>query len=78
MEVINLTPLEEIKTTLPGIELLMNDKKRNGFQAQASSVKDLGDLNALDRQMDELTGSFGGASSSSVGGYSSGSGGPTP
>lgn len=42
----------------PGLELLINDKKRNGFQAQASSVKDLGDLNALDRQMEELTSGF--------------------
>ena len=45
----------------PGLELLINDKKRNGFQAQASSVKDLGDLNALDRQMEELTGGSSGA-----------------
>ena len=52
----------------PGLELLINDKKRNGFQAQASSVKDLGDLNALDRQMEELTSGFGGASSSTGGG----------
>ena len=48
----------------PGLELLINDKKRNGFQAQNSSVKDLGDLNALERQMDELAG---GGSSSSTG-----------
>jgi hypothetical protein len=47
----------------PGLELLINDKKRNGFQPQASSVKDLGDLNALDRQMEELTGGFSGDSS---------------
>jgi hypothetical protein len=50
----------------PGLELLINDKKRNGFQAQASSVKDLGDLNALDRQMEELTSGF--SNSSNTGG----------
>jgi hypothetical protein len=51
----------------PGLELLINDKKRNGFQSQASSVKDLGDLNALDRQMEELTGGNSGDSSKNGG-----------
>ena len=51
----------------PGVELLINDKKRNGFQAQNSNVKDLGDLNALDRQMEELTGGFSGAGVSTGG-----------
>ena len=55
----------------PGVELLINDKKRNGFQAQASSVKDLGDLSALDRQMDELTGGFSGDSGAPSRGYAS-------
>ena len=60
----------------PGLELLINDKKRNGFQAQASSVKDLGDLNALDRQMEELTGgSSSGVNSSSTSGGDSGNAG---
>jgi len=60
----------------PGLELLINDKKRNGFQAQASSVKDLGDLNALDRQMEELTGgSSSGANASSTSGGDSGNAG---
>ena len=55
----------------PGLELLINDKKRNGFQPQASSVKDLGDLNALDRQMEELTGGFSGESGADAAGKSS-------
>jgi hypothetical protein len=59
----------------PGLELLINDKKRNGFQAQNSSVKDLGDLNALDRQMEELTGGFSGAGSSTGGASESASAG---
>ena len=40
----------------PGIELLINDKKRNGYQPQASSENDLGDLGAFDRQMDQAIG----------------------
>ena len=60
----------------PGLELLINDKKRNGFQAQASSVKDLGDLNALDRQMEELTGgSSGGGVGAEYGNAGGGGGG---
>lgn len=41
----------------PGIELLINDKKRNnGYQPQASSEKDLGDLGAFDQKMNESIG----------------------
>jgi hypothetical protein len=40
----------------PGIELLINDRKRNGFQAQASTSNDLGDLGTFDAQMDSMSG----------------------
>jgi len=41
----------------PGIELLINDKKRNnGYQPQASSEKDLGELGPLYQKMNESIG----------------------
>ena len=41
MEVINLTPLEEVKTTLPGIELLMNDKSKQKDTITLSDIDSL-------------------------------------
>jgi hypothetical protein len=53
----------------PGIELLINDKKRNnGYQPQASSEKDLGDLGAFDQKMnDSIGGSWNAGSGDSAG-----------
>ena len=57
----------------PGIELLINDKKRNnGYQPQASSEKDLGDLGAFDQKMNE---SIGGSWNADAGNSSGGGGG---
>ena len=50
MEVINLTPLEEIKTTLPGIELLMNDKNK-----QKDTIT-LSDIDSLEKELNSLSG----------------------
>jgi hypothetical protein len=50
MEVINLTPLEEIKTTLPGIELLMNDKKKE------KDTITLTDIDTLEKELNSLSG----------------------
>lgn len=50
MEVINLTPLEEIKTTLPGIELLMNDKKKE------KETITLSDIDNLEKELNSLSG----------------------
>jgi hypothetical protein len=50
MEVINITPLEDIKITLPGIELLMNDKKK-----EKDSIK-LSDIENLEMELNELSG----------------------
>jgi len=50
MEVINLTPLEEIKTTLPGIELLMNDKKKE------KDTITLSDIDSLEKELNSLSG----------------------
>lgn len=56
----------------PGIELLINDKKRNnGYQPQASSEKDLGDLGAFDQKMNE---SIGGSWNAGDAGNSGGNG----
>ena len=55
MEVINLTPLEEVKTTLPGIELLMNDKSK------PKDTITLSDIDSLEKELNSLSGS--GASS---------------
>ena len=49
MEVINLTPLEEVKTTLPGIELLMNDKKKE------NTIK-ISDVDMLEKELNSLSG----------------------
>ena len=52
----------------PGIELLINDKKRNnGYQPQASSEKDLGDLGAFDQKMNESIGGSWNAGSGDAG-----------
>jgi len=51
MEVINLTPLEEIKTSLPGIELLMNDKKKE------KETITLSDIDNLEKELNSLSGS---------------------
>lgn len=51
MEVINLTPLEEVKTTLPGIELLMNDKSK-----QKDTIT-LSDIDSLEKELNSLSGS---------------------
>jgi hypothetical protein len=53
MEVINLTPLEEVKTTLPGIELLMNDKNK-----QKDTIT-LSDIDSLEKELNSLSGSGG-------------------
>lgn len=53
MEVINLTPLEEVKTTLPGIELLMNDKSK-----QKDTIT-LSDIDSLEKELNSLSGSGG-------------------
>lgn len=53
MEVINLTPLEEVKTTLPGIELLMNDKNK-----QKDTIT-LSDIDSLEKELNSLSGSCG-------------------
>jgi hypothetical protein len=50
MEVINLTPLEEVKTTLPGIELLMNDKNK-----QKDTIT-LSDIDSLEKELNSLSG----------------------
>jgi len=50
MEVINITPLEDIKSTLPGIELLMNDKKK-----EKETIK-LSDIENLETELNELSG----------------------
>ena len=50
MEVINLTPLEEIKTSLPGIELLMNDKKKE------KDTITLSDIDSLEKELNSLSG----------------------
>ena len=49
MEVINLTPLEEVKTTLPGIELLMNDKNKK-------DTITLSDIDSLEKELNSLSG----------------------
>jgi hypothetical protein len=60
----------------PGIELLINDKKRNnGYQPQASSEKDLGDLGAFDQKMNESIGGSWNAGSGSGDAGNSGSSG---
>ena len=51
MEVINLTPLEEVKTTLPGIELLMNDKSK------PKDTITLSDIDSLEKELNSLSGS---------------------
>ena len=53
MEVINLTPLEEVKTTLPGIELLMNDKSK------PKDTITLSDIDSLEKELNSLSGSGG-------------------
>jgi hypothetical protein len=53
MEVINLTPLEEVKTTLPGIELLMNDKNK-----QKDTIT-LSDIDNLEKELNSLSGTGG-------------------
>ena len=60
----------------PGIELLINDKKRNnGYQPQASSEKDLGDLGAFDQKMNEsIGGSWNADGGDAASGNSSGGG----
>jgi len=50
MEVINLTPLEEINTSLPGIELLMNDKKKE------KDTITLSDIDSLEKELNSLSG----------------------
>ena len=50
MEVINLTPLEEVKTTLPGIELLMNDKSK------PKDTITLSDIDSLEKELNNLSG----------------------
>lgn len=50
MEVINLTPLEEVKTTLPGIELLMNDKSK------PKDTITLSDIDSLEKELNSLSG----------------------
>ena len=50
MEVINLTPLEEIKTSLPGIELLMNDKKKE------KDTINITDIDNLEKELNSLSG----------------------
>jgi len=56
MEVINLTPLEEVKTTLPGIELLMNDKNK-----QKDTIT-LSDIDNLEKELNSLSGAGGSGS----------------
>jgi hypothetical protein len=60
----------------PGIELLINDKKRNnGYQPQASSEKDLGDLGAFDQKMnDSIGGSWNAGGDASSGNSNNGGG----
>ena len=53
MEVINLTPLEEVKSTLPGIELLMNDKNK-----QKDTIT-LSDIDNLEKELNSLSGAGG-------------------
>ena len=53
MEVINLTPLEEVKSTLPGIELLMNDKNK-----QKDTIT-LTDIDNLEKELNSLSGAGG-------------------
>ena len=60
MEVINLTPLEEVKTTLPGIELLMNDKSK-----QKDTIT-LSDIDSLEKELNSLSGGGGGGGSWSM------------
>jgi NADH:ubiquinone oxidoreductase subunit D len=55
MEVINLTPLEEVKTTLPGIELLMNDKNKK-------DTITLSDIDSLEKELNSLSGTTTGPS----------------
>ena len=50
MEVINLTPLEEINTSLPAIELLMNDKKKE------KDTITLSDIDSLEKELNSLSG----------------------
>jgi hypothetical protein len=50
MEVINLSPLEEVKSTLPGIELLMNDKNK-----QKDTIT-LSDIDNLEKELNSLSG----------------------
>ena len=45
MEVINLSTLEEVKSTLPGIELLMNDKNK-----QKDTIT-LSDIDSLEKEL---------------------------
>jgi len=59
MEVINLTPLEEVKTTLPGIELLMNDKNKK-------DTITLSDIDSLEKELNSLSGTTTGNSGPSV------------
>ena len=53
MEIVNLTPLEEIKVTSlgPGIELLMNDKKHS-----EKSTVSISDLDKLEIELNNLSG----------------------
>ena len=53
MEVINLTPLEEVNTSLPGIELLMNDKKKE------KDTITLSDIDSLEKELNSLSGTGG-------------------
>ena len=62
MEVINLTPLEEVNTTLPGIELLMNDKNK-----QKDTIT-LSDIDSLEKELNSLSGS-GGAGGPGIGSW---------
>jgi hypothetical protein len=51
MEVINLSGLDEPKSTIPGIELLMNDKKR----VDKGDTITLSDIDKLENELNSLT-----------------------
>jgi hypothetical protein len=52
MEVINLTPFDEKRSTLPGIELLMNDSKK-----KEKDTITLSDIDKLEADLNQLSGS---------------------
>ena len=51
MEVINLSPLDDVKRSLPGIELLMNDKRKE------KDTITLSDIDKLEADLNQLSGS---------------------